>query len=56
VGQTAIEKIVQRHMTEGPKGREVRAGDFVSLRPPARDDPRQHVAVMKKFKSLACRR
>ena len=32
MGQTAAEKIAQRHMTEGPK-RLLRTGDFVSLRP-----------------------
>ena len=51
MAQTAIEKIVQRHMVDGPR-REVRAGDFVSLRP-------RHVlthdntsAVIKKFKTI----
>jgi homoaconitate hydratase len=52
VGQTAIEKIVQKHMTEGPRGREVRAGDFVSLRPRHVMTHDNTSAVMKKFKSL----
>jgi homoaconitate hydratase len=52
VGQTAIEKIVQGHMAEGPKGRPVRAGDFVSLRPKHVMTHDNTSAVMKKFKSL----
>lgn len=49
--QTAIEKIIQRHMVDGPR-RPVRAGDFVSLRP-------RHVlthdntsAVIRKFRAI----
>ena len=32
MGQTAIEKIAQDHMTEGPD-RPLRAGDVISLKP-----------------------
>ena len=52
MAQTAIEKIVQTHMAEGPKDREVRAGDFVSLRPRHVMTHDNTSAVMKKFKSL----
>ena len=52
MAQTAIEKIVQEHMAEGPKDREVRAGDFVSLRPRHVMTHDNTSAVMKKFKSL----
>jgi homoaconitate hydratase len=33
MGQTVVEKIAQSHMTEGPQGRPLRAGDFLSVRP-----------------------
>ncbi len=52
MGQTAIEKIVQAHMAEGPEGRPVRAGDFVSLRPRHVMTHDNTSAVMKKFKAL----
>ncbi|MBZ5638736.1 MAG: homoaconitase [Acidobacteriia bacterium] len=52
MAQTAIEKIVQMHMAEGPVGRPVRAGDFVSLRPRHVMTHDNTSAVMKKFKSL----
>jgi homoaconitate hydratase len=31
--QTVVEKVAQAHMSEGPTGRPVRAGDFLTLRP-----------------------
>lgn len=49
--QTAIEKIVQQHMVEGPR-RDVRAGDFVSLRPRHILTHDNTSAVMKKFASI----
>ncbi len=52
MAQTAIEKIVQAHMAEGPKDRPVRAGDFVSLRPRHVMTHDNTSAVMKKFRSL----
>ncbi len=55
MAQTAIEKIVQRHMTEGPR-REVRAGDFVSLRPKHVMTHDNTSAVIKKFKSIGAQR
>jgi homoaconitate hydratase len=51
MGQTVVEKIAQLHMADGPK-RNLRAGDFLSIRP-------RHVlthdntsAVLKKFKGI----
>jgi len=55
MAQTAIEKIVQRHMTEGPS-REVRAGDFVSLRPRHVMTHDNTSAVIKKFKAIGASR
>ncbi len=51
MAQTAIEKIVQRHMVEGPP-REVRAGDFVSLRPKHLLTHDNTSAVIKKFRTI----
>jgi homoaconitate hydratase len=52
MGQTVVEKIAQAHMTSGPRGRLLRAGDFLAVRP-------RHVLthdntspVIKKFKGL----
>lgn len=55
MGQTAVEKIVQRHMTEGPK-RAVRAGDFVSLRPHHAMTHDNTSAVIKKFRAIGATR
>jgi len=52
VGQTAVEKIVESHLAEGPKGRPVRAGDFVSLKPKHVMTHDNTSAVMKKFQSI----
>src|SRR5579859_1857847 len=51
MGQTATEKIVQRHMTDGPS-RPVRAGDFVSLRPRHVMTHDNTSAVIKKFATI----
>jgi homoaconitate hydratase len=51
MAQTAIEKIVQRHMVDGPR-RDVRAGDFVSLRPRHILTHDNTSAVIKKFKVI----
>jgi homoaconitate hydratase len=51
MAQTAIEKIVQRHVAEGPK-RPVRAGDFVSLRPRHILTHDNTSAVIKKFRTI----
>jgi len=55
MAQTAIEKIVQQHMVEGPR-REVRAGDFVSLRPRHILTHDNTSAVMKKFRAIGATR
>jgi len=55
MGQTVIEKIVQKHTSEGP-GRPVRSGDVVSLRPKHVMTHDNTAAVMKKFKSIGARR
>lgn len=52
MGQTVVEKIVQRHMAEGPQDRPLRAGDFVSIRPRHVMTHDNTSAVMKKFQSL----
>ncbi len=52
MGQNIVEKLTQSHMAEGPKGRPVRAGDFVSIRPRHVMTHDNTSAVMKKFKSL----
>jgi homoaconitate hydratase len=51
MGQTVVEKIVQRHMTAGPD-RPVRAGDVVSLRPRHVMTHDNTAAVMKKFTAI----
>jgi homoaconitate hydratase len=51
MAQTVIEKIVQRHMVDGPK-RDVRAGDFVSLKPRHILTHDNTSAVIKKFKAI----
>jgi homoaconitate hydratase len=56
MGQTVVEKIVQKHMAEGPKDRPLRAGDFVSIRPRHVMTHDNTSAVMKKFKSLGVAR
>ena len=55
MAQTIVEKIAMAYMTEGPS-RELRSGDFVSIKP-------RHVlthdntsAVIKKFKSIGAKR
>ena len=53
--QTAVEKIAQSHMTEGPS-RPLRAGDFVSIRPFHVMTHDNTSAVMKKFKAIGATR
>lgn len=54
--QTVVEKIAQSHMAEGPRGRPVRTGDFLTIRP-------RHVLthdntspVMAKFRAIGAAR
>src|SRR5215471_2417995 len=49
--QTIVEKIAQAHMTEGPN-RQLRAGDFLSIRPDHVMTHDNTSAVMKKFKAI----
>ncbi len=51
MGQTIVEKISQRHMTEGPD-RPLRAGDVVSLSPRHVMTHDNTAAVMKKFAAI----
>jgi homoaconitate hydratase len=56
MGQTAVEKIAQLHLAEGPAGRPLRAGDFVSIRPRRVMTHDNTSAVMKKFKSIGAQK
>ncbi len=56
MGQTVVEKIAQTHATAGPKGRPVRAGDFLSIRPKHVMTHDNTSPVMKKFKSIGAKR
>jgi homoaconitate hydratase len=56
MGQTIVEKIAQSHMTEGPKDRPLRTGDFLSIRPRHVMTHDNTSAVMKKFRSIGAER
>jgi homoaconitate hydratase len=56
MGQAAVEKIAQLHLSEGPSGRPLRAGDFVSIRPRRVMTHDNTSAVMKKFKSIGAKK
>lgn len=56
VGQTIVEKIAQDHMTAGPKGRPVRAGDFLAVRPRHVMTHDNTSPVIKKFRSIGAKR
>ena len=49
MGQTVVEKIAQAHMAEGPSGRPLRTGDFLSIRPHHVMTHDNTAPVMKKF-------
>lgn len=51
MGQTIVEKIAQRHLTQGPE-RPLRAGDMVSLRPARILTHDNTAAVLGKFRAL----
>src|SRR5258708_18858889 len=51
MGQTIVEKIAQKHMTEGP-ARPLRTGDFLSIRPHRCMTHDNTSAVMSKFKAI----
>ncbi len=50
--QTVVEKVTQAHRTAGPKGRAVRAGDFVSIRPRHVMTHDNTSPVIRKFRSI----
>ena len=52
MGQTVVEKVAQSHMAEGPKGRPLRAGDFLSIRPHRVMTHDNTAPVMKKFRAI----
>ena len=52
MGQTVVEKIVQAHMAEGPTGRPLRSGDFLSIRPHHVMTHDNTAPVMKKFQAI----
>jgi homoaconitate hydratase len=54
-GQTIVEKIAQKHMTEGP-ARPLRTGDFLSIRPHRCMTHDNTSAVMSKFKGIGAKR
>jgi homoaconitate hydratase len=55
MGQTIVEKIAQKHMTEG-SARPLRAGDFLSIRPHRCMTHDNTSAVMSKFKGIGAKK
>jgi homoaconitate hydratase len=55
MGQTIVEKIAQKHMTEGPV-RPLRTGDFLSIRPHRCMTHDNTSAVMSKFKGIGAKK
>jgi len=55
MGQTIVEKIAQKHMTEGPT-RPLLTGDFLSIRPHRCMTHDNTSAVMSKFKSIGAKK
>src|ERR1039458_297649 len=51
MGQTIVEKIAQKHMTEGP-ARPLRTGDFLTIRPHSCMTHDNAAAVRRKFKGI----
>ena len=56
MGQTVVEKIAQSHMSEGPRNRPLKAGDFLSIAPHHVMTHDNTAPVMKKFKSIGAPR
>jgi len=52
MAQTVVEKIAQSHMTSGPEGRPLRAGDFLTVRPKHIMTHDNTAPVMKKFETI----
>src|SRR5258706_13000488 len=55
MGQTIVEKITRKHMTEGP-ARPLRTGDFLSIRPHGCMTHDNTSAVMSKFKGIGAKK
>ncbi len=55
MGQTIVEKLARKHMTEGPN-RPLRAGDFLSIRPHRCMTHDNTSAVMSKFKGIGAKK
>jgi homoaconitate hydratase len=55
MGQTIVEKIAQKHMTEGPS-HPLRSGDFLSIRPHRCMTHDNTSAVMSKFKGIGAKK
>src|SRR5450759_5340735 len=55
MGQTIVEKIAQKHMTEGP-ARALRTGDFLSVRPHRYMTHDNTSAVLSKFKGIGAKK
>jgi homoaconitate hydratase len=56
VGQTIVEKVAQGHMAEGPRGRPLRAGDFLTIRPHHVMTHDNTAPVIKKFRAIGAPR
>jgi homoaconitate hydratase len=56
MGQTVVEKITQAHLAEGPAGRPVRSGDYVSIRPRHVMTHDNTSPVIKKFRAIGAPR
>ena len=55
MGQTIVEKLAQKHMTEGP-ARPLRTGDFLTIRPHRCMTHDNTSAVMSKFKGIGAKK
>jgi homoaconitate hydratase len=56
MGQTVVEKVAQAHMAEGPRGRPLRAGDYLSIRPRHVMTHDNTAPVIKKFRAIGAPR
>ena len=56
MGQTIVEKIAQRHLSDGASSRPLQAGDFISVRPFHVMTHDNTAAVMKKFQAIGASR
>ncbi|MCZ6597498.1 MAG: homoaconitase [Planctomycetota bacterium] len=56
MGQAVVEIIAGNHLSDGPSGRSVRSGDFVSIRPRHVMTHDNTAPVLKKFRSIGATR